>query len=210
MVHVENETITINRAIFHAAVISEIEAYYQEVATGASNVRRNLLRRLDTIAGLPVELDPEPLLYFAYGSNLLESEIETTAPDAEPYCTGFVPRYRFAFGKHSTTRGCDAATIVRDETGIVWGYLYEVSKAQRGKLIERERGYELIEEITVYGFPYDQYEEPKAMKAFTFITGTLCDDKCGVTKSYLELVLAGARSRNLPATYVSAIAELGV
>jgi len=43
-------------------------------------------------------------VYFAYGSNLLDSEIRRHAPDAEPVGVAFLTGYRLVFNKHS--RSC--------------------------------------------------------------------------------------------------------
>jgi hypothetical protein len=121
---------TINPRLFHAAVVEEFEDFCREVQNGPFEVRERFLRRMDAICGLrPLPLDH---LYFAYGSNLLEEEIQRDASNAEPVGVAFLPLYRLVFNKHSTTRKCDTASIEKTPLGIVWG-TYTASVERTGK-----------------------------------------------------------------------------
>ena len=79
-------------------------------------------------------------LYFAYGSNLLDSEIRRHAPEAESVGVAFLAGYRLVFNKHSVSRGGDAASIEKSPSSVVWGYLYRLSDRDRNGLTRREKG----------------------------------------------------------------------
>jgi hypothetical protein len=183
-----------------------LRKYYSILASGEPTTRKNFLRRMDAMAGLPV--DPKPHHYFAYGSNLVEAECSGTAPEAEPCGRAFLPRHRLAFTKHSETRGGDAATIVPDDTSIVWGFLYRVHEKDRDRLRAREIGYEEQGDITVYLAPPGSTTDPIPLEAFTFVAAAACQKRCGPPIEYLNLVIAGATERGLPVAYVKLLSDL--
>ena len=64
-------------------------------------------------------------LYFAYGSNMNDEQMEFRCPDAEAVGTVCLEGYRLAFRSNGTGRG--VATILPDETGRVEGVLWKIS-----------------------------------------------------------------------------------
>lgn len=140
-----------------------------------------------------------PHVYFTYGSNMSSEECRRTATDAEDLGIGFLPGFRLAFTKHSITRQGDAATIAEDATSMVWGFTYRVSEEDRKRLGEREGGYE-ERKCTVY-LPKKPGEKPRAVEAFTFVATSQCPNRCGPPSDYLELILQGAKDRDLPRDY---------
>jgi hypothetical protein len=143
-------------------------------------------------------------LYFAYGSNLLASEIRRHAPDAEAVGIAFLAGYRLVFNKHSTSRGGDAASIETCPSGEVWGYLYRLSGRDREGLRRREKGYKrksiMVRQVV------GQRGRTVSAPAFTFAGHSVCPERCGPSASYLALVLKGARSRRFPEDQVQRIA----
>jgi hypothetical protein len=144
------KTRIINRQRFHAAVEQEFKDFVALLEAGNAHAREQFLRRMDAMAGLPVA--PLRNCYFAYGSNLQDTECRRTAREAQAYGVAFLPSYRLAFTKHSTTHGGDAATIKDDPTSMVWGYVYRVDDNDQEQLKKREGGYEEIPEITCTSF----------------------------------------------------------
>jgi cation transport regulator ChaC len=195
---------TINRRLFHAAIIREWRDLYQTLRSGNQKVRAQFLRRMDSIAGLPIQQLKNS--YFAYGSNLLGQECQRTAPDAQEYGVAFLPGYRLEFTKHSTTRKGDAATIRPDPNSMVWGFVYRVHDKDREHLRAREAGYNELPETTVYlGAPGD---DPTPITAFTFAATQACPNHCGPHPEYLDLIIQGARTRQLPEAYQQRLADL--
>jgi hypothetical protein len=146
-------------------------------------------------------------LYFAYGSNLLDSEIRRHAPDAESVGVAFLVGYRLVFNKHSVSRGGDAASMEESPSSVVWGYLYRLGDRDRAGLTRREKGYErkAVAVQRVLGRRSRTVSTP----AFTFVGQSVCPERCGPSASYLALVIKGARSRKLPQKHVEAIAAEG-
>jgi len=143
------------------------------------------------------------ILYFAYGSNLLDREIRKDALDAEAIGSAYLPGHRLVFTKHSTSRGCDAANIEPYDSGIVWGCLYRVTERDREALRRRERGYREVKVGARARTP--EGGSDKTVEAFTFVGEETCPRMCGPNAAYLGLIIEGARSRGLPESYIEKI-----
>jgi len=195
-------TRTLNRRFFHAGVVREFRSLCREVKTGAAEARRLFLRRMDSLAGLPISALRN--LYFAYGSNLLDSEIRRTAPEAEPVGVTFLPRHRLVFNKHSVTRHCDAASIEKDSGRMVWGFLYRMHDQDREGLRKRENGYREVPDLVVY-LTSSGTKDVTPIEVFSFEVEKACASNCGPNAAYLELIVEGARKRLLPPDYCGAL-----
>lgn len=160
-------------------------------------MRSRFLVRMDAICGMAST--PEHS-YFAYGSNLLDSEMKRSAPAAKPIGRAYIPSYRLVFDKHSTTRRSDAASITRDSAAMVWGFVYNVDQKGCAELRRREGGYS---ELSVTAFLNSVGDEASApMKVFTFVSDAACPKACGPSAEYVDLVLRGGEQRGLPADYI--------
>ncbi len=113
----------LNRNLFHDAICSEYERFCSELGGDSEEMRSNFLKRMNALCGIT----SSSRNYFAYGSNLLGEEIETVAPKAEEVGRGYVTLYTLAFNKHSVKRKGDAANIIPNHAGVVWGFIYRVS-----------------------------------------------------------------------------------
>lgn len=198
------QTRTINRQLFHAAIEAEFRDLLLLVQSGNALVRKLFLRRLDAMAGFPI--DAMRNFYFAYGSNLKDEECRRTAPTAEGYGIAFLPAHRLAFTKHSFTRQGDAATIKEDPNSMVWGYIYRTTDNDKEALIKREGGYKEVA-ITVYLMSPTPEDDPTPVQAFTFAAIDKCPKRCGPPLTYIDLITAGARERQLPDEYLQTLAS---
>ena len=198
----EGSTRLLNRKLFHAAVLAEWKAFCDLAVLGDSPTREMIRRRVDALSGV----GPEWQYYFAYGSNLVAAECTRDAKQAVPRGRAFLPRHRVVFTKHSTTRNGDAASLIKDDGSVAWGYVYRVTRADFESLQKREVGYELMR-VTVFE---DLSPFPKAtpIPAVTFVAAEQCSKKCGPPADYLELVIKGARERSLPEFYLAALSEM--
>jgi len=199
MIESVSGTKTINRRLFHSAVEAEFRDLLDLVRSGDAETRKSFLRRLDAMAEFPI--DAKPHLYFAYGSNLNDEECRRSAPNAEGYAIAFLPGYRLAFTKHSNTRQGDAATIKKDSSCMVWGYVYRTTDRDKKALEKREGGYEEVE-LTVYLTSPSGEDEPTPVRAYTFVALAECPQHCGPPLAYVDLISAGARKRQLPDDYL--------
>lgn len=198
---------TINRQHFHSAVQAEFQDLMRSLQERHADARAGFVRRLDAMAGLPLEALRN--FYFAYGSNLMDEECRRTAPSAEGYSVAFLTGYKLAFTKHSSTRKGDAATIVKDPTRMVWGYVYRMTDLDKESLRKREGGYDEAE-ITVYLASPESNDAPTPQEAFTFIANQECPKRCGPPASYLDLIIEGAKEKGLPGAYQQMLQALRV
>lgn len=200
----DSGTRTINRTLFHRAIVEEFEEYCALLGTGQTAVREKFLRRMDAICGrelVPLEY------YFAYGSNLLDREIKTTAPRAADDSVAYLPGWRLVFNKHSNSRGGDAASIGKCAAQMVWGYVYRISADDKAQLAAREGGYRPVTVTVLQVKDPADCEKCEPLKVFTFVAEETCAAGCGVPDAYLKIVLEGAKLRGLPPDYVRGIEE---
>jgi hypothetical protein len=195
----ESKTRTINRRLFHAGVLREYGRVCRALQHGDSDMRSRFLRRMDAICGIP----PTTSSYFAYGSNLLDSEMKQTSPSAKPVGRAYIPAYRLVFDKHSITRGSDAANITKDASCMIWGFIYSVSDEERARLECREGGYSEILATALLNRADSEASVP--VDVFTFISNRKCMNACGPSAEYLDLIVRGAKQRTLPADYIGSI-----
>ncbi len=73
-------------------------------------------------------------LYFAYGSNLDEKQMEERCPDSKLLGMAVLKNYRLDFTIYSPSRKYGCADVVRDEGKEVWGLLYDLSEEDLQKL----------------------------------------------------------------------------
>lgn len=197
----------LDRTLFHRAIVEEFEDYLRELEVEASETRERFLRRMDAICGLtttPVTTYD----YFAYGSNLLDSELAQTVPGAEPVGMAHVPCWRLSFTKHSVKRGGDAASIEPCASNVVWGFVYRIAAADWPRLVAREQGYE---QVQLTALIVDDPTAPwsgRPATVETFRGDHVCTERCGPPRSYVELVLKGAEEKGLPADYLRALEQL--
>ncbi|WP_238326046.1 gamma-glutamylcyclotransferase family protein [Bryobacter aggregatus] len=196
---------TLNRKRFHDAVKASCQDLISDLHNGDSEVRKNFLSRLDAMAGMPI--DPMKHMYFAYGSNLKSEECRRTAPNAEGHSVAFLPGFKLAFSKHSSTRNGDAATIVNDPTSMVWGYVYRMTDSDKESLRKREGGYDEVE-LTVQLVSPESDNAPTPQRVFTFIAQQECQNRCGPPAPYLDLIIEGATERSLPEPYRQVLQKL--
>lgn len=70
----------------------------------------------------------DPLLYFAYGSNLSEAQMETRCPGSRVFQAGALPGFTLAFmGTRSHWGEGGTATVMRNGSGAAPGLLYHVT-----------------------------------------------------------------------------------
>ncbi len=69
---------------------------------------------------------PEPLLYFAYGSNLSREQMRSRCPESRFVRRAWLPGHRLAFSGYSKKWGGAVATIVVEVDYAVPGLVYEL------------------------------------------------------------------------------------
>jgi len=118
-------------------------------------------------------------------------------PAARPLGRARLPGYRLAFSRYSRQRRGGSADVVEDAPSAVWGVLYEVDEACIANM-DRVEGVPTAyrrEPVTVF----DDAGQPQ--EAITYVanpTGEFLP-----SRSYLEVILRGARAYGLPAEYIA-------
>jgi cation transport regulator ChaC len=145
-----------------------------------------------------------PTSYFAYGSNMAASVMDGWCRNHR--CAGAARLDDFAlrFLRRSRRWRAGAADVVPAPGGAVWGVLYEVSAADRHALDRKEFAGE--------GYRARAVEVELAsggrVPAVTYEVIDKAPDELVPTAEYLELLVRGARERELPADYIAWLVSL--
>lgn len=83
---------------------------------------------------LAVPVQPEPNLYFAYGSNMDERTLKDRCPSARFVAVAELLEHALMFTRYSVTRRCGVADVVPSPGRSVWGVLFHVSDADIRRL----------------------------------------------------------------------------
>ena len=143
-----------------------------------------------------------PELYFAYASNMDPQTFRRRCPGARPLGRAWLPGYRLAFTRYSRQRRGGSADVVEDASSVVWGVLYEVDGACLANM-------DRVEDVpTAYrrerATVFDDAGRPQ--EATTYVanpTGEFLP-----SRSYLEVILRGARASGLPTEYIAALERI--
>ena len=147
------------------------------------------------------------VFYFAYGSNMAESEMKRRGkcPGAVVKGTAYLLHKKLVFNKRSRKWGV-AANIISRYGGIVYGVLYELAdEAECATLDRTENGYSRVD-VRVRVLPdmriFDAvtYEaEPEAVV-----------DEGPPAREYRELLLKGAHEHNLSEDYILSLESVPI
>ncbi|MDI6857618.1 MAG: gamma-glutamylcyclotransferase [Dehalococcoidia bacterium] len=141
-------------------------------------------------------------LYFAYASNMDPHTYRRRCPRAVPLGRARLPGYRLAFTRYSRQRKGGSADIVEDAACEVWGVLYEVDDTCIATM-DRVEGVPTAyrrERVTVVDDAGD------AREALTYVANKTGDFYPG--RSYVEVILRGARAYALPDDYIATLERL--
>jgi len=143
-----------------------------------------------------------PEIYFAYASNMDPETFQRRCPGAKALGRARLPGHRLAFTRYSRQRRGGSADVVIDAASEVWGVLYEVDDACLASMdkVEGVPAAYRRERATVI------VDEGKPRQAITYVankTGEFRPDK-----SYLKVILRGARAYGLPAEYIEMLEQI--
>jgi len=144
---------------------------------------------------------PEPVVYFAYGSNMLTARLRARMPSCEPIGIATLPGHVLRFHKRSKDGSSKCNALAAGAGDRVVGVLFSFEPAERAKLDKAEgvgNGYDHAM-VTVIN------EEGRRRKVLTYLADAEhIDDSLRPYTWYKELVLAGASEHDLSADYVAA------
>jgi AIG2-like family len=147
---------------------------------------------------------PEPVVYFAYGSNLSTARLRERMPSCKPIGIATLPGHALCFHKRSSDKSAKCNAFASGNNNRVIGVLYSFDPAERAKLDEAEgvgSGYEHAM-VTVIN------DKGRRQKVLTYLaTPDYIDDSLHPYRWYKEFVLAGSRDHGLPQDYISRYIE---
>jgi gamma-glutamylcyclotransferase len=140
-----------------------------------------------------------PFYYFAYGSNLpFQRMLERTSNDIQRKGTFAWAGQRLSFTKRSTDGSAKCTLVATSNEHVVWGAIYQVTAADKQKLVKVERGYHEV--------PLRVPVDGELKLGFTFVANPgEIDNYLYPFSWYKRLVLAGAREHQFPAAYIATI-----
>jgi gamma-glutamylcyclotransferase len=140
-------------------------------------------------------------LYFAYASNMDPDTFRRRCPHAKALGLAQLAGYRLAFSRYSRQRRGGSADVVVDDASAVWGVLYEVDDACLAAM-DRVEGVPAAYrrewvEVTAGGKP---------RQVITYVANKTGDFR--PNKSYLKVILRGAKAHGLPEEYVGMLERI--
>lgn len=140
------------------------------------------------------------ILYFAYGSNMLEQRLQKRCRSARAIGAGWAEGYSLAFSKKSKD-GSGKATLAKaaDPASRVYGVIFSLDLNDQDALDREEgQGYE-----RVGGFRITAAPDAKPLDAITYIARQdRIETELFPYDWYLNLVIAGAEQADLPEDYI--------
>ena len=148
------------------------------------------------------------MIYFAYGSNLCMSWLQSRTPSAEKSDTGVLREHRLKFHKVSIndhSGKCNAFPSGK-QSDFIWGTLYEIPEDE----------VHLLDAAEDLGISYQKREvkirsghEGNIVYATTYIAMEATIDEDAVPFDwYKRLVVLGAESHNFPEEYITRIRQI--
>jgi hypothetical protein len=147
---------------------------------------------------------PEPVVYFAYGSNMSTTRLRKRMPSCKALGIATLPGHALCFHKRSKDKSgkCNAYATGGGESVI--GVLFSFDPAERSNLDKAEgvgRGYE-HPIVTVIN------DKGRRRKVLVYLASPdFIDDSLRPYGWYREYVLAGSREHGLPPEYVAEYIE---
>jgi hypothetical protein len=143
---------------------------------------------------------PEPVVYFAYGSNMSTARLRKRMPSCKPLGIATLPGYALRFHKRSTDKSGKCNAFASGNDNSVIGVLFSFDPAERAKLDEAEgvgSGYEHAM-VTVIN------DKGRRRKVLTYLAAPdYIDDSLKPYGWYKDFVLAGGREHGLPPEYIA-------
>ena len=140
---------------------------------------------------------------FAYGSNMSSARLhkKERAPSAQAIGRGKLIDTRLIFNKVSKD-GSTKANIEKMPGNVTWGILYELDEEDLPGLDAIERGYDrIMVDVKV--------DSGELIKAYTYESTNIIAG-CKPFKSYLEIIIRGAKEHNLPKYYINILQTIRV
>lgn len=142
----------------------------------------------------------EPVIYFAYGSNMSTARLRKRTPSCKPIGIATLPAHELRFHKRSTDKSGKCNAFASGNDNSVIGVLFSFDPAERTELDEAEgvgSGYEHAI-VTVIN------HQGRRRKVLTYLaTPDHIDDSLKPYGWYRDFVIAGSKEHGLPPEYIA-------
>jgi gamma-glutamylcyclotransferase (GGCT)/AIG2-like uncharacterized protein YtfP len=136
------------------------------------------------------------MLYFAYGSNLDETQMKERCPDSELVNKGYLDGYRLDFTKYAERWNGGVADVIPSEHDRVWGLIYRVTESDLA-LLDGFEGYPHVYDRTMISI---NTPEGILNKVWTYFVVEK-NDFIPPSILYLNKIISAAVKHNFPEYY---------
>ncbi len=156
----------------------------------------------------------DPMLYFAYGSNMNWNQIRSRCPSAQFTFVARAEGYVLAFTRFSQNRKCGVADIVASSGNDAWGVVFDIPNDEIDQL-DKSEGYrpERARELNAYERSQlevtcqEDANSPIAVWTYFVVSKSNLPLKPAV--EYKALIIDGARHWGFPAAYIERLERIG-
>ncbi len=136
----------------------------------------------------------DALYYFAYGSNMSVSRLQSRVTIREDLGAARLEGWQMMFNKRGRD-GSGKANLIANPDFVSWGVLYLLEGSELDRLDAIEKGYKRMN-VRV------QQRDGTMYDAVTYVSQELTDDP-RPSHEYKEYVLSGAHEHHLPQDYIA-------
>ncbi|MEZ4180119.1 MAG: gamma-glutamylcyclotransferase family protein [Candidatus Doudnabacteria bacterium] len=136
------------------------------------------------------------MYYFAYGSNMNQSQMKARCPESKLIDKGYLKDYKLDFLGYSPRWKGGCADIARQYNSKVWGLVYEVSKADINLLDKIEGNPDFYKRMNKAVFLSDNRSVKAEMYFLVKKQGFVPP-----TKKYIDIILEAGKEFEFPKEY---------
>jgi len=148
------------------------------------------------------------VLYFAYGSNLLLSQIRERINNSNlnPSYIAFVPNSKLIFSRESIKQKGGVASYENCEGNRLWGAVFELTDDEKSKLDSKEG----VKRLSAKEYEDTKIEVTKINETKIWVT-TYVANKTGAylpSQYYMDIIIRGAIDCSLPNYYIEELKHI--
>lgn len=152
------------------------------------------------------------MLIFTYGSMMSTPELKQRCPTARAVCNARLLDHQLRFNRESKERKGGVASVVQLTGSTVWGVVYEIIPNEI-EVLDRAEGFKqgrpteqnCYQRITCVVMPSGDAQNPLEVQLYQANPQA---NPPLPNKSYIKLLIEGAKEHDLPADYIAWLATL--
>ena len=151
----------------------------------------------------------EPMLYFAYGSNMDPQQMKRRCPSSRFESVAKLSNYELAFTLRSQRRRCGVANVLPSKGNNVYGVLYRINGIRDWKVLDAAEGFRPRYKRGNRYIRTERREQklsgfPVIVSAFIYI-GLIEKFFSRPNKTYLNQMIKGAKFYQFPDHYLQSL-----